>query len=190
QRRGRRNQFIEYEADVGDGEDEDEEGQGGEGKSRANRRGRFGMSGGGSSSNDENDDDEDMDKDLSSFVVDDEQVEFYSQSNRDMGRDGDGLPEDEDGNAHTPRRIGDFYRQSLIGPTTPVTEIMQRLAERERQRRWVSDTPTRGSRPAVSNGLMLASSSSCENSEEGGLGASQDGSSDFERAEDLFTQAA
>ncbi|KAJ2812467.1 hypothetical protein GGI24_006668, partial [Coemansia furcata] len=95
----------------------------------------------------------------------------------------------------TPRRIGDYYRQSLAYETTPVSEIMRRLAEREKQRRWVSDTPTRNPQWEGADSLNLVTHGSGQEGAADMLASDVEddvdaGSSDFERAEDLFTQAA
>ncbi|KAJ2506629.1 3'-5' DNA helicase, partial [Coemansia sp. RSA 2052] len=171
------NPFIDNEAGIGDSGDEDEE---------AGRQ---------AARDDEDDEDgsEDLDENLSSFIVEDDHVEFETPV-RDEHASDDLSPAGQ--NDVTPRRIGDVYRRSLANESTPVSEIMRRLAEREKQRRWVSDTPTRNPQWAGAGGLDLTASGS-------GLDGVADmltsdveedtdlnGSSDFERAEDLFTQAA
>ncbi|KAJ2582265.1 hypothetical protein GGH95_001629 [Coemansia sp. RSA 1836] len=171
------NPFIDNEAGIGDSGDEDEE---------ASRQ---------AARDDEDDEDgsEDLDENLSSFIVEDDHVEFETPV-RDEHASDDLSPAGQ--NDVTPRRIGDVYRRSLANESTPVSEIMRRLAEREKQRRWVSDTPTRNPQWAGAGGLDLTASGS-------GLDGVADmltsdveedtdlnGSSDFERAEDLFTQAA
>ncbi|KAJ2762735.1 hypothetical protein IWQ56_004980, partial [Coemansia nantahalensis] len=74
-------------------------------------------------------------------------------------------------------------------PTTPVTEIMRRLAEREKQRRWVSDTPTRGA-PPPNRPELVAPGDPAESDDDivgdtQSLADSNDGSSDFDDAANL-----
>ncbi|KAJ1998202.1 hypothetical protein GGI04_005104, partial [Coemansia thaxteri] len=132
---------------------------------------------------------EDLDQNLSSFIVEDDHIEFESPRAHGHGQPGQSSPRQSE---VTPRRVGDIYRQSLFQETTPVSEIMKRLAEREKQRRWVSDTPTRGPRTASTNGLVFDSANSAQGVAMAPSDVEDDGdysgSSDFERAEDLFTQ--
>ncbi|KAJ2776486.1 3'-5' DNA helicase [Coemansia interrupta] len=120
------NPFVDAEADIGDSGDEENDCNG-------NARRKPVVS-------DDEADGDDLDQDLSSFIVDDDQVEFDTpQSAERRSHD-----HDEDTTTEiTPRRIGDVYRRSLHTETTPVSVILQQLAEREKQRRWVYDTPTK-----------------------------------------------
>ncbi|KAJ1994122.1 3'-5' DNA helicase [Coemansia spiralis] len=181
-----RNMFVDDEAGIGDSDDE-------RGMQR-DRKGRNNPEVSGDES-----DGEDLDRDLSSFVVDDEHVDFDSPSVSSRHTDRDGMTVNS--NYETPKRHDsrDIYRQSLLSsPTTPVSELMRRLAEREKQRRWVSDTPTRLSELAASSPLVLCASNGSD------IGSSDDGDedndddddiqhsstlSDFENVEDMFTQA-
>ncbi|KAJ1724847.1 3'-5' DNA helicase [Coemansia erecta] len=120
------NPFVDTEADIGESGDEENDCNG-------NARRRHVVS-------DDEADGDDLDQDLSSFIVDDDQVEFdtpQSAARRSHDQDDDTTTE------ITPRRIGDVYRRSLHTETTPVSVILQQLAEREKQRRWVYDTPTK-----------------------------------------------
>ncbi|KAJ2862272.1 3'-5' DNA helicase [Coemansia aciculifera] len=181
------NPFIDNEAGIGDSDDDEDGRRIVTGLRRAARAG-------GEDDEDDEDGSEDLDQNLSSFIVEDDHIEFETPVHH--GHAPDGVSPGQ--NDVTPRRIGDYYRQSLASETTPVSEIMRRLAEREKQRRWVSDTPTRnpqwadvGSLGLVPHGLdqegtadMLVSDTDDDTDADHG------DSSDFERAEDLFTQAA
>ncbi|KAJ2740519.1 hypothetical protein GGI20_005759 [Coemansia sp. BCRC 34301] len=170
------NPFIDSEAEVGDSDDE---GQG--------RRLRVGRA----EEDDDEDGSEDLDENLSSFIVEDDHIEFETPGRQGHASDDFSLGQSD----VTPRRIGDVYRRSLANETTPVSEIMRRLAEREKRRRWVSDSPTRNAQWAGANSLSLAGSGLGQDGAAGMLTSDVEeddhsGSSDFEHAEDLFTQAA
>ncbi|KAJ2774081.1 3'-5' DNA helicase [Coemansia nantahalensis] len=173
------NPFVDTEADIGYSDDSDGGGGGGNGA----------LQNGHGCSEDEADGD-DLDQDLSSFIVDDNEVEFDTP-----GKATQSGPSAGSAQAQTPsRHIGDIYRRSLVSPTTPVTEIMRRLAEREKQRRWVSDTPTRGA-PPPNRPELVAPGDPAESDDDivgdtQSLADSNDGSSDFDDAANLFTQAA
>ncbi|KAJ2653806.1 3'-5' DNA helicase [Coemansia sp. RSA 1250] len=124
-------------------------------------------------------DGEDLDQELSSFVVDDDYVEF--ETPRTVERNAERML----GSHETPTRdIRDIYRQSLLSPSTPESEIVRRLAERERQRRWVSDTPLRGHGNDASGYAELPLVRNDNDSD-----ASAPDSSDFEHPSELFSQA-
>ncbi|KAJ1845999.1 hypothetical protein LPJ70_002249 [Coemansia sp. RSA 2708] len=153
------NKFFDAEAAIGFSDDDDD------GNPRRQAQ----------ASDDEADGD-DLDQDLSSFIVDDDHVEFDSPAT--VERSTDRAQSDQ----QSPnRQIGDIYRRSLLSQTTPVSEIMRRLAEREQQRRWADETPTRG----APNRLLFAGDNPGLDDE-----SIDSGSSDFERASDLFTHAA
>ncbi|KAJ2455443.1 3'-5' DNA helicase [Coemansia sp. RSA 2336] len=124
-------------------------------------------------------DGEDLDQELSSFIVDDDHVEF------DTPRTVERNAEQMLGSNETPTRdIRDIYRQSLLSPSTPESEIVRRLAEREKQRRWVSDTPLRGHGNDTNGYAELSFVRNDNNSD-----ASASDSSDFEHPSELFSQA-
>ncbi|KAJ1946350.1 3'-5' DNA helicase [Kickxella alabastrina] len=170
------NPFIDAEAEIGDS-DSDNDG------SRVKKRGNPGIS------DDESDGDH-LDRNLSSFIVDDEEIEYDTPGGSNTVYV-DGQLQDTEDTAVTPRRIGDIYRQSLaLAPETPVSVIMQRLAEREKQRRWVNDTPSQPrSSPLVGNrmrgGDALSSGFLDDSSSTQNYGAVFDDveSSDFENLE-------
>ncbi|KAJ2796652.1 hypothetical protein H4R20_005462, partial [Coemansia guatemalensis] len=173
------NQFMDTEADIGYSDDD------GSDADLARRRNV-----GRAVSDDERDSD-DLDQDLSSFIVDDnDDVEYDTPSTADRAiGDIDAAGQEDAASQH----IGDIYRRSLLSPTTPMTEIMRRLAEREKQRRWVSDSPTRnaGQAGAYHSLALVGNNSGSAASDETDIESSDGGSSsDFERAEGLFTQAA
>ncbi|KAJ2818417.1 hypothetical protein FBU31_005882, partial [Coemansia sp. 'formosensis'] len=174
------NPFIDNEAGIGDSDDDE---RGRRTGTRLRQAARF--------SDDDEDGSEDLDENLSSFIVEDDHVEFETPVHH--GHAPDDLSPGQ--NDVTPRRIGDYYRQSLAYETTPVSEIMRRLAEREKQRRWVSDTPTRNPQWEGAGSLNLVTHGSGQEGAADMLASDIEddvdaGSSDFERAEDLFTQAA
>ncbi|KAJ1902943.1 hypothetical protein LPJ81_003327 [Coemansia sp. IMI 209127] len=181
-----RNMFIDAEAGVGDSDDECETGVG--------KRARRGVD----VSEDESDG-EDLNQDLSSFIVDDDHVEFTSPDG--LGRSANGSGALSNGHNETPtRNSSDIYRRSLNeSPITPMSEIMRQLAEREKARRWVSDTPTRDrSHPAGRNALDLRPSKAYgpDSDADDDVVASSEteedfarSSSDFDNVEDMFSQA-
>ncbi|KAJ1762049.1 hypothetical protein LPJ58_000831, partial [Coemansia sp. RSA 1591] len=131
--------FFDAEAAIGYSDDDDD---------NANNRGRRVQV-----SDDEGDGD-DLDQELSSFIVDDDHVDFDTPGTLERVSD-----QARSGHNQSPtRHIGDIYRRSLLSPTTPVSEIMKRLAEREKERRWVSDMPDTPTRGQYSNGHMLGDS--------------------------------
>ncbi|KAJ2707565.1 hypothetical protein H4S00_007022, partial [Coemansia sp. D1744] len=131
--------FFDAEAAIGYSDDDDDD---------ANNRGRRVQV-----SDDEGDGD-DLDQELSSFIVDDDHVDFDTPGTLERVSD-----QARSGHNQSPtRHIGDIYRRSLLSPTTPVSEIMKRLAEREKERRWVSDMPDTPTRGQYSNGHMLGDS--------------------------------
>ncbi|KAJ2557176.1 3'-5' DNA helicase, partial [Coemansia sp. RSA 1933] len=173
-----RNMFIDTEAGLGDSDDEYDTGAG--------RRARNGVD----VSEDESDD-EDLNQDLSGFVVDDDHVDFTSPDTLDRSANGNGAL--VNGYDETPtRNSGDIYRRSLNeSPITPMSEIMRRLAEREKARRWVSDTPTRNKNRthAGPSALDLRSSKACDSDSDGSVASSEaeaehaGSSSDFDNVE-------
>ncbi|KAJ1880287.1 hypothetical protein LPJ57_002337, partial [Coemansia sp. RSA 486] len=80
---------------------------------------------------------------------------------------------------------------------TPVAELMRRLAEREKKRRWVDDTPTKGRhRPitagpgAYDNSLRSGKAANGNYIDDSDSGSDQDSgsaSSDFESVEKMFS---
>ncbi|KAJ2102837.1 3'-5' DNA helicase [Coemansia sp. S142-1] len=181
------NPFIDNEAGIGDSDDDEDGRRIGNGLRRAARAG-------GEDDEDDENGSEDLDQNLSSFIVEDDHVEFETPVHHGHAPDAVSTGQ----NDVTPRRIGDYYRQSLASETTPVSEIMRRLAEREKKRRWVSDTPTRNPQWAGAVSLDLVTHGSGQEGAADMLVSDADDdtdadygdSSDFERAEDLFTQAA
>ncbi|KAJ2710761.1 3'-5' DNA helicase [Coemansia spiralis] len=177
-RQGRRpqarkpNPFVDNEADIGYSDDSDGGG--------AQQTGHV-------HSEDEADGD-DLDQNLSSFIVDDDEVEFDTPDTAAAAARS-GLSAESAQDQTPTRHIGDIYRRSLVSPTTPVTEIMRQLAEREKQRRWVSDTPTRGG-PAPSRLDLVSAGADSGESDIGTQGLADSDGSDFEDAAHLFTQAA
>ncbi|KAJ2084338.1 3'-5' DNA helicase [Coemansia sp. RSA 988] len=179
QPRQARNQFMDTEADIGYSDDNDS------GPDIA------GHQGAGRVASDDERDDDDLDQDLSSFIVDDEDdVEYDTPTTADRAiGDADTASRADAASQH----IGDVYRRSLVSPTTPMTEIMRRLAEREKQRRWVSDSPTRNAGQAGtyrSLALVGDNSGSAASDATDSEISDADTSSDFEKVENLFTQAA
>ncbi|KAJ2232167.1 3'-5' DNA helicase [Coemansia sp. RSA 485] len=134
------NMFIDGEADIGHSDDDEDDDENGKrnGRKRAPEI------------SDDERDDEEMDRDLSSFIVDDDEMEFDTP----LTGAAHGRSRDTDTNTEvTPRRLGDIYRRSLNDEDgTPVAELMRRLAEREKKRRWVDDTPTKGRYRPISAG--------------------------------------
>ncbi|KAJ2798690.1 hypothetical protein H4S07_005630, partial [Coemansia furcata] len=98
------NPFIDNEAGIGDSDDDERGRRTGTGLRQA---ARF--------SDDDEDGSEDLDENLSSFIVEDDHVEFETPVHH--GHAPDDLSPGQ--NDVTPRRIGDYYRQSLAYETTP-----------------------------------------------------------------------
>ncbi|KAJ1668089.1 3'-5' DNA helicase [Coemansia sp. RSA 1646] len=184
-----RNMFIDTEAGVGDSDDECD--------ARAGKRARNGID----VSEDESDG-EDLNQDLSSFVVDDDHVEFTSPDVLNRSANGSGALLGSGLDETPTRNSGDIYRRSLNeSPITPMSEIMRRLAEREKTRRWVSDTPTKHHKPAGRNALDLRQSEAHDPDSDDGNDNKEDGSSsedeadfarsssEFDNVEDMFSQA-
>ncbi|KAJ1726929.1 hypothetical protein LPJ72_006158 [Coemansia sp. Benny D160-2] len=179
-----RNMFIDTEAGIGDSDDEHDA------KTGAHVRNGMEIS-------DDESDGEDLNQDLSSFIVDDDHVDFTSPDALDRSTNASSALANGDG--ETPRRnIGDVYRRSLNeSPVTPMSEIMRRLAEREKARRWVDDTPTKPRESAGRNVLDLHlnknSSSDCDDDsacdDDGAEAELVGSSSDFDNVEDMFSQA-
>ncbi|KAJ2518461.1 3'-5' DNA helicase [Coemansia sp. RSA 1939] len=179
-----RNMFIDTEAGIGDSDDEHDT------KTSAHVRNGMEIS-------DDESDGEDLNQDLSSFIVDDDHVDFTSPDALDRSTNASNALANGDG--ETPRRnIGDVYRRSLNeSPVTPISEIMRRLAEREKARKWVDDTPTKPRESAGRNVLDLhpnkSSSSDCDDDsacdDDGAEAELVGSSSDFDNVEDMFSQA-
>ncbi|KAJ2848912.1 3'-5' DNA helicase [Coemansia brasiliensis] len=130
-------------------------------------------------------DGEDLDQELSSFIVDDDHVDF--ETPRTIERNAEQML----GSHETPTRdIRDIYRQSLLSPSTPESEIVRRLAERERQRRWVSDTPLHGRRGGSNDASGYAELPLVRNADSDldDSAPDDDNSSDFEHPSELFSQ--
>ncbi|KAJ1957972.1 3'-5' DNA helicase, partial [Linderina pennispora] len=166
------NQFIDNEVEVGDSESGDD-----------GPRRKVVIS------EDEEDSRENLDQDLSSFIVDDEDVEYDTPRKSRSGLSAARSAADDLSPDHSNGM--DFYRRTMHSQGTPVSELMRQLAEREKKRRWVDDTPVRkNTRPLMlvrgdddSDTHSVAGYTDDEDEDEDGQG-----SSDFERAEDLFTQ--